>query len=311
MRRDDVVLVQGDSMDIDPTAPRRPWLASTNRIVFLLICVVSASIASVICLITCVMIYALNNIDVNIGAPISIVISLFTFIVTIAILIRRRSYLNSPDWLFRQSNQQHQAATRTAARAAREAAAQKEWQAAQAAAQEAQRAAFQAAAETAKEAAARKEWQAAQSGAETRSGRKPFDDMYVQKSHAALLKEAAWFVAKMGLVLGVLGLMFAMFTVLPPLNEGNVVILAIVAFALLLFFLPTLLLMSRGLPWGWTLFFNILIGWTGFGHLLLLARSLIRVWQADGDARQSARVAESEARILAEMHKQSQKSETF
>lgn len=253
------------------------------------------------------------------GAPISIVISLLTFIATIAILIRRRRYLNSPDWLLTQSKRQHQAATQTAARAAREAAAQIEWQAAQAAAQEAQQAAFKAAAETAKEAAARKEWQAAQSGAETpqaaantwppqKSSANSFNDMYVQKSRATLGKETAWLVAKIGLKAGLAFLMIYMVTVLPP---GTTVILAIAILGLVLYFLPTLILMRHGLPWGVTLVLNVLFGWTAIGWAVLGFLSLKDVWQADGDTRQSARIAESEARILAEMRKQSQKSETF
>ena len=289
-------------MDIDPTAPRRPWLASTDRIVFILICVVSASTASVFCLIIGVMIYFLNNVDANIGAPVSILISLLTFVATIVMLIRRRRYLNSPDWIFRQSKRQHQAAEKTAARAAREAAAQIEWQAAQTAAQKAQQAHSKPAAETAKDAAARKEWQTAQSGAEIRQA--AANTWPHQKSQAALLKKFPWFIAIVGMGVGALFLMHEpSFDAMPA---GSMVILAIAAFALIVFFLPTLLLMSRGLPWGWTLFFNIIIGWTGLGHLYLLVRSLIRVYQADGDARQSARIARTEARILAEMRKQSQ-----
>ena len=116
-------------------------------------------------------------------------------------------------------------------------------------------------------------------------------------------------IVKIGLQFGVL---FALIIVLQhaQVSSYTLVILAIAAIVLIIYFLPTLLRMSRGMPWGWTLFFNILVGWTVIGHIYLLLSALIDVWQFDGDARQSARIAESKARILAEMRKQSQKSET-
>ena len=54
-------------MDIDPNAPQRPWLASINRFLFFLICLVSASITLIICLAICIIVYSIINIDVNLG----------------------------------------------------------------------------------------------------------------------------------------------------------------------------------------------------------------------------------------------------
>ena len=118
-------------MDIDPNASRRPWLASANTIVFLIICILSASTSTILCFLVVFIIYAIIDADVNIAAPIIIVLSLSTFAITIVLLVRRRRYLRSLDGHFRTTKEQQQAAFKAAAEAAKKAAIRKEGQAAQ------------------------------------------------------------------------------------------------------------------------------------------------------------------------------------